>query len=434
MPRQQVNSSTAYIDASQIYGSDKSTADSLRTFVGGKLKMTDTIGGLLHMEYSAIGPMFISSDERVNEQVGLTTMHTLFNREHNRIAEQIAASHPQYDDETLNQETRKIVGAIMQAITYNEFLPTLLGSSAPGNYQGYDDTVNAGIANEFSTAAYRFGHSTLPRFLQRLDENGEVIANGNLALENAFFDPGLLLNPDNGGIETALRGLSSQVGQQIDPMIIDAVRSMLFGAPGSGGLDPASLNIQRGRDHGLPGFNAMRDALGVGAYANWDEADFQPAFKALLMGVYDDIDDIDLWAGGLAERHVNGGMLGELFSLIIADQFERLREGDRFWYQQTGMFEPLWLEYIEDSTLANVIMRNTHDVSLQANVFFVPEPAIWLLLVAGQLGVSLRHLVSRHPFAPRAGMLTHLDLRTEPKESFAGMLPSCTRPATPLAS
>lgn len=79
-------------------------------------------------------------------------------------------------------------------------------------------------------------------------------------------------------------------------------------------------------------------------------------------------------------------------------------------------------------------MRNTHDVSLQANVFFVPEPAIWLLLVAGQLGVSLRHLVSRHPFAPRAGMLTHLDLRTEPKESFAGMLPSCTRPATPLAS
>lgn len=395
-PRQQLNAATAYIDASQIYGSDLDTANALRTFSGGKLKMTSVQGGLLHMENG----VFVSGDERVNEQVGLTTMHTLFNREHNRLAEQIAAQHPEYDDETIYQEARRIVGAIMQAITYNEFLPALLGSAAPGVYQGYDAAVNAGIANEFSTAAYRFGHSTLPPELLRLDSAGNVVAGGNLPLQNAFFNPSLLLDPDNGGVEAVLRGLSAQVGQKIDPMIVDALRNMLFGAPGAGGLDLASLNIQRGRDHGLPGFNAMRDALGLGAYANWEEAEFQPGFKALLMGVYDDVDDIDLWVGGLAEQHIDGGMLGELFSAIVAEQFLRIREGDRFWYQLTGMFDPYWLDYIEDSTLANVIMRNTTINFMQANVFFVPVPvpAVALLLLTGWMMMASR--------SRRRGLLT----------------------------
>lgn len=389
-PRQQVNATTAYIDASQVYGSDKQTADSLRTFSGGKLKMTDAMGGLLHTEDSAMGKVFVSGDERAMEQVGLTAMHTLFNREHNRIAEEIAAAHPEYDDETLYQEARKVVGAILQAITYNEFLPTLMGTGAPGQYQGYDPSTNAGIANVFSAAGYRFGHSTLSPVLLRLDANGDVIGNGNLPLEQAFHDSSLLLDPANGGIEAVLRGLAAQRGQHIDPMIVDALRNMLFGAPGNGGFDLASLNIQRGRDHGLPGFNAMRDALGLGAYANWDEADFQPGFKALLMGVYDDIDDIDLWVGGLAERHVNGGMLGEVFSAILLEQFTRIREGDRFWYELTGMFEPAWLEYVEDSTLANVIMRNTGISTMQANVFVVPEPTGLALLLAGGIGLMRR--------------------------------------------
>ncbi|MCB1802782.1 MAG: peroxidase family protein [Gammaproteobacteria bacterium] len=386
LPRQQLNATTAYIDASQIYGSDEMTANSLRTFSGGKLKMTDAMGGLLHME----GTEFVSGDERAMEQVGLTAMHTLFNREHNRIAEELAAANPSWDDEQLYQEARKIVGAIMQVITYNEFLPTLLGSGAPGAYTGYNPDTNAGIANVFSTAAYRFGHSTLSPELQRLDADGNVIANGNLPLQDAFFDSSLLLNPDNGGIEAVLRGLVTQVGQKIDPMIVDALRNMLFGPPGSGGMDLASLNIQRGRDHGLPGFNAMRDALGLGAYADWDEAEFQPGFKALLMGVYDDVDDIDLWVGGLAEQHVNGGMLGELFSAILLDQFTRIREGDRFWYELTGMFEPEWLAYIEGSTLANVILRNTGIDTMRANVFVVPAPTVLMLLLVGGLGLRLR--------------------------------------------
>ena len=382
-PRQQVNAITAFVDASQIYGSDQATSDALRTFSDGKLKMSVTAAGALLDMKTVDGKLeFQSGDERVNEQIGLTSMHTLFNREHNRLAGLLATEHPDYDDETLFQHTRKLVGALMQAITYNEFLPQLLGSAAPEPYSGYDAEVNPGIANAFSTAAYRFGHSTLSPQLLRLDENGLEVAAGHVALKNAFFNPYLLLNPLGGGVEAVLRGLVTQQGQEIDPHLVDDVRNMLFGPPVDVGFDLAALNIQRGRDHGLPSFNAMREALGLGAYEDWTDAVFMPGAKEALMSIYDDVDDIDLWVGGLAENHVDGGMLGAVFAAIVSDQFTRLRDGDRFWYQN-GQFEDEWLAYIEASTLSDIIMRNTDISGLQANVFKVPLPSAVLLLMVG---------------------------------------------------
>lgn len=385
-PRQQINAITAFIDASQIYGTDQVKSDSLRTFYDGKLKMSVTAAGPLLDMHTVDGKLeFRSGDDRVNEQIGLISMHTLFNREHNRLAALLASEHPEYDDETLFQHTRKLVGAIMQAVTYNEFLPQLLGSAAPEAYSGYDAEVNPGIANVFSTAAFRFGHSTLSTHLLRLDENGLEVAAGHVALKNAFFNPYLLLNPLGGGIESILRGLATQNGQEIDPHIVDDVRNMLFGPPVDVGFDLAALNIQRGRDHGLPGFNQMRAALGLGAYEDWEDAVFMPGVKEMLMSVYDDVDDIDLWVGGLSENHVEGGMLGEVFAAILSDQFTRLRDGDRFWYQN-GQFEEEWLDYIEASTLSDIIMRNSDISGLQANVFKVPLPSVWLLMLIGLFG------------------------------------------------
>jgi hypothetical protein len=137
----------------------------------------------------------------------------------------------------------------MQAITYNEFLPVLLGPGAIAPYSGYDPTVDASIRNVFSTALYRFGHSALSPTLLRLNASGSVIPAGNLPLRRAFFAPDLII--DEGGIEPLLRGLSRQVHEDIDVFIIDDVRNMLFGPPGSDGFDLATLNTQRGRDHGL---------------------------------------------------------------------------------------------------------------------------------------------------------------------------------------
>jgi len=400
-PRQQVNSITAFIDGSNVYGSDPTTAAMLRSFSGGRLRTLDTPDGALlplvsgNAAYTP-GDMFFAGDVRANEQSGLTAMHTLFMREHNRIADMIATDNPTFDDEKIYQEARKIVGAQIQAITYNEFLPLMLGPSALGSYDpqtGYDASVDPGIANAFSTAAYRFGHSMLSESLLRLDENGDVIPAGNLPLQNAFFNPAEIVN--NGGIEPLLRGLAAQTAEDIDLLVIDDVRNLLFGPPAGGvGLDLAALNIQRGRDHGLPGYNETRALLlGAGsAYTGWDDPDidFLPGMKEALMTVYADIDDIDLWVGGLAEIHFNGGIMGELFSVILVDQFERLRAGDRFWYQNDGLFEDVWMEYIEGSTLSHIITSNTGISSIQSIAMYkdIPEPGTLALFGLGLAGIG----------------------------------------------
>ena len=116
------------------------------------------------------------------------------------------------------------------------------------------------------------------------------------------------------------------------------------------------------------------------------------------MLVYDDINDIDLWIGGLSELHVDGGMLGELFAEIVGDQFVRIRDGDRFWYEN-GIFEDGWMEYIEASTLSEIITRNTTIAFMRANVFSVPEPDVLVLLALGVAAFGVR---SRTPLYRRA--------------------------------
>ncbi|MBT5050703.1 MAG: peroxiredoxin [Rhodospirillaceae bacterium] len=393
-PRQQANSITAFIDASNVYGSDAATANSLRAFSNGLMKVTASANGdLLPLVNTPQGPMFLAGDVRANEQSALTAMHTLFVREHNRLAGDIAAANPGFTDEQIYQEARKLVGAMIQSVTYNEFLPMILGNGAPGAYTGYDAGVNPGIANEFSTAAYRFGHSMLSETLLRLDENGDVIANGNLPLAQAFFNPSHILDPGNGGIEPILRGLSQQVAQEVDPQVIDAVRNLLFGPPGFG-FDLAALNMQRGRDHGLPSYNDLRAIiLGVDKFTGWDDPDlnFLPGVKEALMAVYASIDDVDLWAGGLSESHVNDGMMGELFAAIMLDQFERLRVGDRFWYEN-GLFEQEWMDFILGSSLREIVMRNTGIGSMQVNAFLVSAPESLALF---GLGLTILALTRR---------------------------------------
>ncbi|NJL28758.1 MAG: hypothetical protein HC897_13140 [Thermoanaerobaculia bacterium] len=315
--------------------------------------------------------VFLAGDVRANEQVGLTAMHTLFVREHNYWAGEIAAEDPALDDEAIYQRARAIVAAEMQAITYREFLPALLGRRTLAPYRGYRPDVDPGIANVFATAAYRFGHSMLSPELQRLDAGGRVIAAGNLALANAFFNPEEIAAQ---GIDPLLRGLATQRAQEIDNFLVDAVRNFLFGPPGAGGFDLASLNIQRGRDHGLPGYNQVRADYGLRRVRNFAEINRDPVVQANLAAVYPSVDDVDVWVGGLAERHRPGALVGETWQRILAEQFERLRDGDRFWYES---YLPADLvRVVERQTLARIIRRNTAiGGELQADVFRVPSSA-----------------------------------------------------------
>ncbi len=374
-PRQHMNEITHFIDASNVYGSDDVRAAALRTNDGtGRLLVS--AGDLLPFNTPGLpnaggtGPeLFLAGDVRANEQVGLTAMHTLFVREHNRLAAELAAADPLLTGEELYQESRRVVGALMQVITYNEFLPALLGPNALDPYRGYIWSVTPVICNEFSTAIYRFGHSALSANLLRLDASLNPIPDGNLALRDAFFNPSRIV--DEGGIEPLLRGLATQACSTIDTELVDDVRNFLFGPPGAGGFDLASLNIQRGRDHGLPSYNEARQAMGLTTRSSFAEVNGDPAVQSRLASVYADVDEIDLWAGTLAEEPFNGGHVGELAFWVIKRQFESLREGDRYWYMAGG-FSAQEVADLESTTLADVIRRNTTiSVEISDDVFNV---------------------------------------------------------------
>ena len=218
--RQQFNNITAYIDASNVYGSEHELADWLRTNDGtGKLKTSD--GDLLpfntdgfHNAGGSDNPsLFLAGDIRSNEQIGLTAMHTLFVREHNYWAVQIAADNPDYTGDEIYEHARALVAAEMQSITYNEFLPLLLGRNALPRYNGWRSGVNASISNEFATSAYRVGHTMLSPTLLRVDVNGDEVSSGHVELADAFFTPQTIVDE---GIDSfaAWAGCTARAGDR----------------------------------------------------------------------------------------------------------------------------------------------------------------------------------------------------------------------------
>lgn len=405
--RQQPNQISSYLDGSMIYGSDQGRADGLRTMSGGRLRTSaHATGDLLPFNTTGLsndnGPfgtpanqMFVAGDIRANEQSGLTAMHTLWVREHNRLADQFSSANPGWSDQEVFDAARKVVGAKIQAITYNEWLPTLLGAGAVGAYGGYQSGVDATIATEFSTAAFRIGHTMLSANTLRIGADGATIPEGDLPLRDAFFNPLRITN--EGGIDPLLRGLSSQHAQEIDTELVDDVRNFLFGPPGSGGLDLASLNIQRGRDHGLCDYNAMRVAYGLTAATQFSDINPDPNVWMRLASVYSSVNEIDPWVGMLAEPHLVDSSVGALMSAVIIDQFERLRAGDRFFYLNDADLPSLLatinmtVNDLDAMTLGGVITANTDIEYIQSNVFVVPAPgAFGLLAVGGVLGVRRR--------------------------------------------
>lgn len=397
---QQFNEVTAYIDASHIYGSDDDRINALRmndgtgkliaetANNGEKLLMLNTVGLANDTGDDPNGEnYFLSGDIRANEQIGLTAVHSLFMREHNRIADNLKTRLDNGDIALVNklqesglsegdfifESARKVVGAQMQIITYDQWIPVVLGENALEEYSGYDDQIDASVSTEFSTAAFRFGHTMLSPDLLRVDNQGNIVE--SLSLRDSFFNPDEVLED---GINTVLMGLAFQKAQELDTFLVDDVRNFLFGPPGAGGFDLASLNLQRGRDHGIPDINTVRLALGLVPYTTFLEltggdANLAEAFAS----VYNNVDEVDLWIAGLAEKKVNGSLLGETFSHILIEQFTRSRDGDRFFYlndlDHLNILDPT----LETVTLSNIIRRNSNIENIQDNAFLaasVPEP------------------------------------------------------------
>ncbi|XP_071176932.1 peroxidasin-like isoform X1 [Mytilus edulis] len=390
-PREQLNVITAFIDGSSVYGSSDFEAQRLRESTGlmrvgvlstgGKrLLPFDNSGFLHHLDCQVEPnkkrvPCFRAGDPRANEQIALTAMHTLFMRYHNHLVSRFSLLNPHWDGNMLYHETRKVMGAIMQHITYHQWLPKIIGESGMkklGLYRLYDPNVNPSIANEFATAAFRFGHSLIQPIILRLNESFQPIPEGNLPLHQAFFSPHRII--EEGGIDPILRGLVafSAKKRMPDEMMNSELTEKLFSLANVVGQDLASLNIQRGRDHALPFYNEYRKLCGLQEANVFSDLrnEISPRVLSKLQDLYNHPGNIDLFVGGMAETPLEGAKVGPTFMCIIVDQFKRLRDGDRFWYENPGVFTVDQLSAIKQMTLSSVLCDGGDNINkVQKDVF-----------------------------------------------------------------
>merc|ERR1719220_980186 len=266
-----MNGITAYVDAANVYGSDEVTSALLRTYTGGKL----VVGGDSEKELlPEIDGMMQAGDVRALEMPGLASVHTLWLREHNRLATQITSASPGLGDEEVFQVARKILIAEMQNIVYDEYLPVVLGEDTMEEYKislssdhskktEYDDKIDPSITNSFATAAYRFGHSMIQGLIKMLSTSTYNQEKEFHLREHYFNMENYLLNAGE-GMEQLLAGLINQPAQDMDRFVTEEATNFLFPEQGNNfGSDLVARNIQRGRDHGLPGYNKWREECGL---------------------------------------------------------------------------------------------------------------------------------------------------------------------------
>lgn len=352
---------TSFIDGSTIYGADHETINTLREFHGGRLKMQVTSdnrtllprstnfndGCNRKQEWKRGRYCFAAGDKRANENLHLTTMHILWARQHNRLANSLHTLNPSWNDERLFQESRRILGAQLQHITYNEFLPIVLGETLTNvknlkpmksGFRRVNHTVNPALANNFASAAFRFAHTLLPGLMKLTDS--EKGTTSYIELHRMLFNPYSLYNEE--GIAKSVTMATSNVIQKTSTHVTSQLTSHLFEDPASNkslpcGLDLVSLNIQRGRDHGLPGYSKWRHHCGLPKAKKFSDLkdDLDPVALKEISKLYKSVDDVDLYTGALAEIPRSDGIVGPTFTCLIAEQFERSQQGDGFWYENS---------------------------------------------------------------------------------------------------
>lgn len=483
-PREQVNTVSSYIDAWSVYGGSRKRLEWLREGpVDGNLAnngphLLESPGGYLPRAtsrgHASTAPAMaldgqltsqpqtraVAGDVRANENMALTAVHTLFVREHNRIVDSLPR---RMSAERKFQIARRVVGAEQQHITYEQFLPAI-GVRLP-RYTGYHPDVPARIGNEFATVAYR-AHSMIhgefeietgagaytPSRLASLRAMGVEVAPGgeglklSVPLNVAFFNPGLVPAI---GLGPILTGLSGEAQYRNDEQIDNSLRSVLFQFPGPDATDPeacftdpsaagcfhavvdlGALDVERGREHGMPRYNDMRRAFGLrpvrsfteitgertdrfprdrlisrfdpiddpdildvtrlldgagrpiapGSAAAQDSARFElrrSTLAARLRAIYGSVDRVDAFVGLVSERHVPGSDLGPLQLAVWRRQFTALRDGDRFFYLHDPVLAQIRRRYGIDyrHSLGDLIALDAGvpRSSLPPNVFFAPR-------------------------------------------------------------
>ncbi|XP_058858477.1 eosinophil peroxidase [Acipenser ruthenus] len=401
-PREQLNSISSFVDASVVYGSSAPLAMALRNQSSqrGLLAVNQHASdqGLAYLPYLQSGHQdpcsrprndsadepasnttscFKAGDSRANEHLGMQALHTLFLREHNRLALELGKLNPHWSGETIYQETRKLLGAVHQVLTWRDYLPRILGPDSSPRllppYAGYRPLADPRIANVFATAAFRFAHVTIQPQLFRLDQNySQSPAHPSIQLHQSFFSSWRLVH--EGGVDPLIRGLVLNPAklQTQTQMMPEELTERLFQAQGALSLDLASLNLQRGRDHGLPGYNAWRRLCGLSAPRDVSELGSvlsSPSLAEKLSALYGTPENIDVWIGAISEPLLGGARVGALLACLLGRQFKALRDGDRFWWEREGVFSAAQRSELRRVSLSRIICDNTRIQRLPRDVF-----------------------------------------------------------------
>ncbi|GFR66424.1 dual oxidase [Elysia marginata] len=395
-PRQQLNEITPYMDGTLVYGPGKAVEDAIRLFKDGLLKTTSQnikesfpAENSIRLPYAnppsprdhvlrPVSRFRLYGNPRSHENPFLVTLSTVWFRYHNYVASRLKRKNPSWDDEALFLAARKRVIGQYQKIAMYEWLPSFLEikprSSVPtfnmadypykgggkNVYKGYSPNVHPGISSEFQAAAMRFGHTLVPagvktkrirtscfdsrrpvqaRFTNKANgfrNNQTEINVTGIRLCNSYWVPEETVEEEP-GVDEIVRGMVYTRSAREDNILVSDIRENLFGPLDWSRRDLGALNIQRGRDLGLPGYNAVREAYGLPRIDRWEDINKKGFFSGViknLKSLYGNTsapDELDLFPGGLLETTNDGP--GELFRTIILDQFLRIRHGDRFWYE-----------------------------------------------------------------------------------------------------
>ena len=382
--RQQLNMITSFIDGSNVYGSDSKRATWLRTMKNGKMKTsagnllpyntrTGELSGAIDLNAPEMAndsdhhvKTFVAGDDRAAENPVLTSLHTLFVREHNRICDSLIRLGMR-NDEQMYQAARKIVGAEIEAITYQEFLPALGITLQP--YAGYKDNVRPDIMNSFATASYRLGHTMVSDDVLLRDNNCGEVGPGEFDLVEAFWNPQLVATY---GIDVFIKGASSHDQYETDTRINNVLRNFLFvsaSSPVRFGIDLGSLNIQRGRDHGLPDYNTARTFYTGRAARKFSDITSVDSLADSLQTLYTSVNNVDLWIGILAEDHLPGKSVGRTLNAMLKSQFENLRDGDFYFYLNDPYLPNAIRDQVKRTKFSDIIKRNTGLSNIAVNAF-----------------------------------------------------------------
>lgn len=417
----------------------------------------DSRGNNLEYDDELLDAHFIVGDGRGNENIGLTAVHHVFHAEHNRVVDSMKAtilgsgdlafinewllepvttipadtSSLVWNGERLFQAGRFSTEMVYQHLVFEEFVRTVAPDIDPFLFSNSVE-ISGDIMAEFAHVVYRFGHSMLNETVDRISADGQ--SSDNIGLIEAFLNPleyvasGETSDVSAGAI---IRGMSRQVGNEIDEHITEALRNNLVGLP----LDLAALNIARARDTGVPSLNEARrqffeqtNDTRLKPYESWFEfalAIKNPASIINFIAAYGEhelvlnavtldekreaatlivlggagapadrldylngsgswanretgLNNVEFWIGGLAEKKMAfGGMLGSTFTFVFEYQIENLQEGDRFYYlsRTQGMN---MLNQLEADSFAQLVMRNTDlgeegATALPSSLFLTPD-------------------------------------------------------------